>query len=139
MTIETDRATSGKASTAGRDKAAAGCLEQICRVLDGLTPAELEIIEPHLVAWLRRARRLLARDAAVQALGAHYPEVSTGRGRAAALRRDLQRYAASGWRFEQDQAPAGGGKRALMHLILRLNQGKLIAAGQIRTILAGLR
>lgn len=121
-------------------EAAPGCLERVCRVLDRLAPEELEIIEPHLAAWLRRARRLRARDVAVRTLvGDHYLDCGSGRGAAAAVARDLRRYASTAWRFEQGKPPAGDGKRRLMHQILRLNEGKPIAAGQIRAVLAGLR
>jgi hypothetical protein len=119
--------------------AALGCFERVCRVLDKLAPEDLELIEPHLAAWLRRARRLLARDAAVQALGAYYIGLGSGRAAAEALRKDLARYAASGWRSEAGRLPSGDAKRRLLHRVLSLNNGKTIAAGQIRAILAGLR
>jgi hypothetical protein len=90
-------------------------------------------------AWIRRARRLAQRDDAVRALGAHYIDCRSGRAGAAALCRDLQRYAASGWRVETGRVPAGDGRRLLQHRILVLSEGKVITAGQIRQIFAGLR
>src|SRR5215831_10975616 len=76
-------------------------------VLARMAPAEIAIIEPFLLPSVRRARRLAARDKAIRAVAVHYPEYSTGRGLATALHRDLQRYAAAGWRFERDRPPVG--------------------------------
>src|SRR5215472_15183469 len=108
-------------------------------VLARMAPAEIAIIEPFLLPFVRRARRLAARDERVRASAVLYPEHGTGRGLAAALRRDLQRYAATGWRFERDRPPVGDAKRQAWHAILSLNEGRVLAAGQIRAILAGLR
>jgi hypothetical protein len=117
-----------------------GCLELVSAVLDKLGPGDLAIIEPNLLRWIRRGRRLAQRDAAVRALvGDHYMHCGSGRAAAAAEARDLRRYASSAWRFEQGRPAAGDAKRVLMHRILTLNGGKPIAAGQIRAILAGLR
>ena len=114
-------------------------LAELQFVLTRMAPAEIAIIEPFLLPSVRRARRLAARDEAIRAVAVHYPEHSTGRGLAAALHRDLQRYAAAGWRFERGRPPVGDAKRQAWHAILSLNEGKMIAAGQIRAILAGLR
>ena len=114
-------------------------LAQLEVALARMAPAEIAIIEPFLLPSVRRARRLAARDELVRASAVHYPEQSTGRALAAALHRDLRRYAATGWRFERDRPPIGDAKRQAWHAILSLNEGKMIAAGQIRAILAGLR
>jgi hypothetical protein len=117
-----------------------GCLERVSAVLDKLGPGDIEILEPHLSAWIRRGRRLAQRDAAVRALvGDHYLHCGSGRGAAAAAAKDLGRSASSAWRFEQGKPPVGDAKRVLMHRILSLNGGKAIAADRIREILAGLR
>jgi hypothetical protein len=104
-----------------------------------LAPADVATIEPFLKPFVRRARRLAARDEKVRGVAVLYPEHGTGRGLAAALRRDLQRYAATGWKFERDRPPVGDAKRQAWHAILSLNEGKVLAVGQIRAILAGLR
>jgi hypothetical protein len=116
-----------------------GCLELVSAVLDKLGLEDLEILEPHLAAWIRRARRLAQRDAAVVALAGHFLDCGSGRAAAEACARELRRYAASGWRFEQGKPAAGDAKRVLMHRILTLNGGKAIAEDQIRAVLAGLR
>jgi hypothetical protein len=109
-------------------------------VLDRLAVAELdEVIEPALQPWARRAWRLQRRDVALRALaGEHYLECGTGRAAAAAIARDLRRYAASGWRVEQGKSSAGDGKRRAMHRILTLSDGKAVGKDRIREILAGL-
>jgi hypothetical protein len=117
-----------------------GRLDAVLEVLDKLAAADREIIEPALQPWARRASCLGQRDAAVRTLVAdHYLDCGSGRGAAAACARDLRRYACSAWRFEQEKPPDGDGKRRLMHEILGLNRGKALSAGQIRTVLAGLR
>jgi hypothetical protein len=109
-------------------------------VLDRLAAAEPELIEPALQPWARRAWRLQRRDVALWAIaGEHYLlECGTGRAAAAAIARDLRRYAASGWRVEQGKSPAGDGKRRAMHRILTLSDGKAVGKDRIREILAGL-
>ena len=116
-----------------------GRLERVSAVLDKLGPEDLEIIEPHLAAWIRRGRRLAQRDAALRALAGHFLDRASGRAVAEACARELRRYAASGWRHEQGRPAAGDAKRGLMHRILTLNSGKAIAEDQIRAVLAGLR
>jgi hypothetical protein len=60
----------------------AGRFARILTVLDRLAPGDLEVIEPLLPPWVRRERRLMQRDAAVQDLVAgHYLDCGSGRGR----------------------------------------------------------
>jgi hypothetical protein len=120
---------------------AAARLDAVCGVLDRLAPADRETIESLLPPWVRRARRLAQRDAAILALiAAHYlPQSNSGRAAAQACARDLRRYRASGWRLEQGKLPAGDGKRAGWHRILALNRGIAVGAERIRELMAGLR
>ena len=92
-----------------------------------------------MAAWIRRGRRLAQRDVSLRALAGHFLDRASGRAVAEACARDLRRYAASGWRFEQGRPAAGDAKRGLMHRILTLNGGKAISEDQIRAVLAGLR
>jgi hypothetical protein len=101
-------------------------LDAVCELLDRLAPADHELIAPLLPPWVRRASRMAQRDAEILALiGTHYlPDCSSGRGAAAACARDLRRYRASGWRFEQRKTPGGDARRAAWHRILSLNAGQ---------------
>jgi len=84
-----------------------------------------------------RQRRLDRRDDAIRQLVMHY-DATGGRPLADAIRRDLLRYAASGYRV--NPAPPADAKRALLHQILDLiGSGKVPGATQMRTILAGVR
>ena len=107
-------------------------------VLARMAPADIAVVDHFLPRFVRRGRRLAARDEAIRALAAHYPQHDTGRKLAATLRRDLQRYASAGWRLERDRPPLRDAKRQAWHEILTLNEGKVIAPGQIRKVLAGL-
>jgi hypothetical protein len=81
-------------------------------------------------------RRLDARDAAIRELAAGRTEGS-GRALAKAIRTDLIRYGASGYRRS---APPADDRRALLHKILDLvGDRKIPSAGQLREILAGKR
>jgi hypothetical protein len=120
---------------------AAARLDAVNGLLDRMAPADHELLEPLLPPWVRRARRLAQRDAAILALIAeHYlPDCTSGRDAAKACARDLGRYRASAWRFEQGKLLAGNGKRAGWHRILAFNGGNAVGAERIRELMAGLR
>jgi hypothetical protein len=82
-----------------------------------------------------RQWRLDDRDAAIRELASLYA-VASGRALAEAIRTDLLRYAASGYRHS---APPADARRALLHRVLDLGGGKVPSATQIRGILAGVR
>jgi hypothetical protein len=95
-----------------------GVLERVEAALAELSPTALEVIEPLLPAWVRRARRLAARDRAVRALGESYiGGLGSSRAAAAALRRDLLRYCCSGQRRRDTAISA---HRAERHQVRRI-------------------
>jgi hypothetical protein len=107
-----------------------------------------QLADPEDRAWLvdqltpksrRRSRRLDERDRLIRSFAVHFPYISTGRAMAPAIAGAIDHYATTGWRFEQGKPATGDAKRRLAHRILSLNNGKSLSAGQIRTILAGLR
>jgi hypothetical protein len=123
----------------GEDALGARILAKLAPALAWLDPAERAWLEERLLpGWYRRRRRLAARDAAVRKLATCY-DVATGRALAAALYRDLSRYAAAGWRFQRSGPPAADPQRALMYEVLALGTGRVPSKTRLREILAGLR
>jgi hypothetical protein len=83
-----------------------------------------------------RQWRLDDRDHAIRSLAAHY-DLTGGRALARAIRTDLIRYGASGYRHS---APPADDRRSLLHRVLDLiGAGKVPSVGQLREILAGKR
>lgn len=106
--------------------------EWVFETLDGLSPAQLGIIEPLLLRWVRREYRLRRRDRAIiAASGLYFGRLASGRAIADELAKDLRR-------FRARSAPEQG-KRAALGAILHLNRGRTIGAAQLRDILAGNR
>jgi hypothetical protein len=87
--------------------------------------------------WRRRARRLEERDAQIRAYALAYHPLLSGRAMASAIAVELQRYRASGWRFEKDLPAPPDPRRGLLWRILHLNGGKSLSPGSVRNALAG--
>jgi hypothetical protein len=87
--------------------------------------------------WQRRARRLAERDMRIREFALAYHPLMTGRGMAAAIAVELDRYRALGWRFEKDLPAPPDPQRGLLRRILHLNNGKSPSPGAVRAALAG--
>jgi hypothetical protein len=82
-----------------------------------------------------RRRALDDRDAAIRQLAATYAAAS-GRAMADAVHRDLQRYAASAYRFERNRPPSDP-TRVLLHRVLAIGDGRVPSFELIRRALGG--
>jgi hypothetical protein len=86
--------------------------------------------------WQRRARRLAERDARIREHALAYCPLLSSRATAVAISVAIDRYRASGWRFERDlPAPADQHRRSLW-AILHLNDGRSLSSARIRCALA---
>jgi hypothetical protein len=81
------------------------------------------------------SRRLAERNQKIRALAIGW--LGTGRELAREIHQDVRRYGAGGFRFERDRPPADP-RRAMMHRILVLSDGKAPSEPTIRRALAGL-
>ena len=87
--------------------------------------------------WQRRARRLAERDRLIREYALAFHPLESGRAMAAAIAVELDRYRASGWRFERDLPAPPDARRGLLWRILHLNAGKSLSPGAVRAALAG--
>lgn len=89
-------------------------------------------LAPLFDATFLRARRLAERDAALArfAIG----RSGSANALAAEVHRDLSRYAASAWRFDQERDRPHDPQNTYAHRVLRLSGGKVPAARSLRKI-----
>jgi hypothetical protein len=91
--------------------------------------------------WRRQQRRVERRDQALRELGVRKftsdLTLTSGRRMASAIRTDLQRYAASAFRFDRDREPPADVQRALWWRVLTLTAGNPPSTTLIRDALAG--
>jgi hypothetical protein len=84
------------------------------------------------------ARRLEERDARIREFAPTYHPFQSGHRAAAVIAVELQRYAASGFRFEKDDLAMPADPRCgLLWRILHLSAGKNLSARRVRFALAG--
>lgn len=110
---------------------------QLERILSGIDdPADRAFVVRHMPAWLRRARRLTERDAAVRELAAErYAELTSGREIARRMVRDLTLYRAAG--RLSGPVPTDP-RRASVHRLLALCEGQAPSVATLRRALAGI-
>src|SRR5579872_3750050 len=120
------------------DEAHGDDLAQACQLLSRLPVETLERLAVRFTSpsALRR-RREDERDGCYRALAVDHPAIANGRQLASALATELDRYRASAWRYEQGGAAPTDTRRALMHRILTLSDGRTLSASSIRRVLAG--
>src|SRR5208282_5637496 len=87
--------------------------------------------------WRRRARRLEERDARIREYALAYHPLLSGPAMASAIAMAINRYRASGWRFERDLPAPADPRRGLMWRILHLADGRALSPGTVRNALAG--
>jgi hypothetical protein len=104
--------------------------ERVFATLDGLTAAQLAVIEPQLKPWVRQQYRLRRRDRAIiAAAGLYFGRLASGRAIADELEKDLGRF--------RPRSRPETGKRRLLSEVLRLNRGRILGSTAIREVLAG--
>jgi hypothetical protein len=110
---------------------------RIARILAAVSDADRAWLERRIApAWLRRQRRLEARDEAVREIAAeHYATLTSGRAIAQAICRHMALYAAAG--RLNDSLPADP-RRAALHRLLELSGGRVPAERTVRAALAGI-
>jgi hypothetical protein len=112
-------------------------LSEIVAALDRLSAQDRAVLEPAaLPRWLRRRRRLAARDAAIATALQYFPDRRLT-GAATALHRALAAYQAAGWRWEcaLRELPDAGGRHQALHAILRANKGVVVGRRRLVDII----
>lgn len=113
--------------------------DRLARILGQIgAESEREWLEDRLAApWQRRARRIEKRDARIREYALAFHPLLSGRAMASAIAVAIDRYRASGWRFERDLPAPADPRRGLLWRILHLNNGRSLSPGAVRAALAG--
>ncbi len=109
-------------------------VERIAALLDGADRAWFldRISEP----WQRRTRRLEERDRLIRDYALAFHPMLSGRAMASAIAIAIDRYRASGWRFEKSLPAPSDPRRGSLWRILHLNAGRGLSAARVRYALA---
>ena len=108
-------------------------------LIAGMSEAQVaQLSSRYLSPAALRQKRLAARDHAIRELVTLLPARS-GRALANAVETEINRYAASAWRWECGRPEPADPDRALLHRVLTLSRGNPPRTDQVRRIIAGAR
>jgi hypothetical protein len=114
-------------------------IEQSAAAALAWLPVEsLERLAPYLAPSAIRRRRDEERNVCYRGLAAGLPPANRMRELARAIATEIGRYQHGRWRFEHGGPPPADPRRALMHRILTLDGGKILAPASLRRVLAGI-
>lgn len=109
-----------------------------CLACEWLPVESLEKLARHFTPSALRLRRLVERDRVIRALATGMNSTLPARELARELSREISRYRMGRWRFEASGPPPADSRRAQLHRLLTLNEGKPLSAPTLRRVLAGL-
>jgi hypothetical protein len=112
--------------------------QSVAAALGSLPVESLERLAPYLTRSAIRRRRDAERNVCYCELATRLPPANWTSELARAIATELHRYQHGRWRFERRGPPPADARRALMHRILTLDGGKILAPASLRRVLAGI-
>jgi len=114
-------------------------IAELTATIRALTPVDRVELFYAIGIGPSRHERMRARDHALREMGARMLDVASGRDMARRIHEALEKYAATGWRFERNRrSDPADPLRRLAYAVLRCNSGEVPSFSTIRAVLAGI-